>query len=183
MRFGALVGTGCIFVAMAVSAAAATAAVAPAMAPACMAGQPTAASYTWDFKGEAKTIFDDIQSDAQQASDDADMLQSFTRSPDLSWQTSAYELSQLSDAIDDIGAKLCRLDAIRRVVAPQQQRMIDLISAEARLMSYHAQSAYNFVTTHPEESWHAAYRGDVTNLYNEASALTRSVSSGVRASS
>jgi hypothetical protein len=164
---------------MAVSAAAATAAVAPV----CMAGQPTAASYTWDFKGEAKTIFEDIQYDAQRASDDADMLQSFTRSPDLSWQTSADELNQLSDAIDDIGAKLCRLEAIRRGVAPQQQRTIDLISAEGRLMAYHAQSAYNFVTTHSEELWHTTYRDDVTNLYNEAKALTRSVGGGVRASS
>jgi len=184
LKLGTLIGTGCLFAAMAISAApaAAATAVAAASAPACMAGQPTAASYTWDFKAEASTILTDIRSDARQAVDHADMLRSFARNPDLSWQTSAYELDQVSAFINDMGAKLCRLEAIRRVVNPQQRKMIDLISAEGRLMAYHAQAAYDFCT-HSQELWRAPYRDDVTNLYNEAEALAHSVGNGLEASS
>jgi hypothetical protein len=179
MKTGALLGTGCLFAAMTISAAPAAAATAPAVAaPACRAGQPTAASYTWDFKAEANEIFKDIQSDARQVSDHADMLQSFSRDSDLDWRAHAYELDELGAFINDIGAKLCRLEAIRRVVAPRQQKTIDLISAEARLMAAHAQEAYNFCTTHSEELWSATYRDDVVNLFNEANALTRSAGSG-----
>jgi hypothetical protein len=172
-----------MFFAMGMSAVPAAASVGPASAPACAPGQPTPASYTWNFKGEAKTIFEGIQSDARKAAERADTLQSFNRGFPVDWQSHLYELSQLSAAINDMGAKLCRLEAIRRAVSPEQQRMIDLISAEGRLMAYHAQDAYNFAAAHYEELWQPTYRSDVTNLYNEAGALERSVGNGTRVSS
>jgi hypothetical protein len=147
-----------------------------------MAGQPTAASYTWDFKGEARTIFEGIQADARQAAENADTLASFERGPEVSWQSNEVYLAQLSAAIDDIGTRLCRLEAIRRVVTPGQQREIDLISAEGRLMAMHAQEAFNFGKSHFENLRLDPYRNDVTNLYNEANALTHSLGNGGRAS-
>ncbi len=100
-----------------------------------MAREPTAASLTRDFKGEANTIFKEVQDEAQQALYNADELKSFAENSNLDWQTHASQLGYLKSEINDIGAKLCRLEAIRRVLAPWQQHVIDEIATGARLMA------------------------------------------------
>ena len=144
-----------------------------------MSAKPTAASYTWDFKSEANTIFKDVQSDARQALDHAGELQSFTRDNNLSWKTHADQLEYLKSDIDDIGAKLCRLETIRRVVAPWQQHVIDRIGTSVRLMADNAQAAILFVNTNQNELRIPAYRDYLNNLYNEATTLTSSVGNAV----
>lgn len=79
MRLRLLLPSTCIAAAMAVSAIPAGAASSAAVHE-CVVGKPTAASYTWDFKGEANAIFKDIQADAQHASYHADQLQGIERS-------------------------------------------------------------------------------------------------------
>ncbi|MBZ5619169.1 MAG: hypothetical protein LAQ69_10680 [Acidobacteriia bacterium] len=179
MRLRALLWSSCISVAMAVSAQPAAAAVTHE----CVAGRPTAASYTWNFQGEANTIFKEVQSDAQEALYRADRLQSFTGTPELSWQTYGYQLNRLRGDINDIGAKLCRLETIRRAVAPWQQRVIDRIAVTTRLMADNAQDAIVFGNTHSKELWLATYRNYLNNLYNEGKSLTRSVGNAVEYSS
>lgn len=134
---------------------------------ACAAGKPTAASYTWDFKGEANTILEDVQFDARQALFESDKLQSFAANPELSWQSHAYQLDLLKGNITDIGSKLCRLEAIRRMVAPWQQRVID------RIETTNTRDAIEFGQANPEALWLAAYQHYVNNLYDQAKSLTR----------
>jgi hypothetical protein len=145
----------------------------------CVSAKPTAASYTWDFKSEANTIFKDVQSDAQQAMDHADNLQSFAGDNGLSWEAHAYQLEYLKNDINDIGAKLCRLETIRRVVAPWQQHEIDRIGVAVHLMADNAQDAIVFGKANPTELWIPSYRNYLTNLYNNATTLTRSVGNAV----
>jgi hypothetical protein len=164
-------------------AASAAIGVAPSGArPACVAGQPTAASYTWDFKAEANQIFKQIRTDARQVTDDAAQLESYSQSPELSSEARVYELSHLSNPVNDIGSKLCRLLTIRRVVSPDQQQAIDRIAAEVHLMVFHAQDAYNFARTHYDGFFTRPYRNDVQSLYDEASAVRHSVHNELRAS-
>jgi hypothetical protein len=177
MRFRTLLWSGCISAALAVCAIPASAATASHQ---CVAAEPTAASYTWNFKGEANTIFRDIQTDAQDASYHADMLQSFARDPNMSWDSHADELEYLKSDINDIGAKLCRLQTIRRVVAPWQQNMIDQIVTDTQLMADNAQDAIVFGGTHRSELWLAAYQKNVNNLEDEATALSHSVGNAVQ---
>ena len=84
----------------------------------CVSASPTAESETWDFKGEANVIFRDIRSDAEQALNHADQLQSFARDPGMSREAHAGELDALKEEVNDIGAKLCRLETIQRVLEP-----------------------------------------------------------------
>ena len=146
----------------------------------CVAAEPTAASYTWDFKGEANTIFKDIQSDAQDASYHADMLQSFARDPQMTWDAHADELEYLKGDVNDIGAKLCRLQTIRRVVAPWQQNGIDRIVTDTQLMADNTQDAIVFGNTHRSELWLATYQKNLNNLEDEATALEHSVGNAVQ---
>ena len=150
MRLRTLLWSSCISAAFALCAVPASAATAPQQ---CVAAEPTAASYTWDFKGEANTIFKDIQSDAQKASYHADMLQSYARDPQTTWDAHADELEYLKSEINDIGAKLCRLQTIRSVVAPWQQNEIDQIVTDTQLMADNAQDAIVFGDTHRNELW------------------------------
>jgi hypothetical protein len=162
---------------VAMSAAAASATV-PA-AQACVTGTPTAASNTWDFKGEANAIFEDVQAEVRQAMAHSDRLESYTRDPDISWQLHADLLLDLKGEISDIGSRLCRLEAIRRVVDPWQQRVIDQIATTTRLMADNAQDAIAFGDAHRLELWLPTYQAYLNNLRHEAASLTRSVDKAV----
>ena len=182
MRLRELLTIASIAAAMALAAIPAGAATA-LVAHACVLGKPTAASYTWDFKGETNAIFKDIQADARNALDHADELQSIDRSPEETWQSQSFELNDLKGEINDIENRLCRLETIRRVVAPWQQREIDRIAVTGRLMANNAQDAILFVDAHQNGLWVGAYRHYLDNLYNEAKSLTRSVGNAVEFSS
>jgi hypothetical protein len=177
MRLRTMLWSGCISAALALYAVPASAAPASNQ---CVAAEPTAASNTWDFKGEANTIFRDIQSDAQEVLYHADMLQSFARDPQLTWDAHADELAYLKGDINDIGARLCRLQTIRRVVAPWQQNAIDRIVTDTQLMADNAQDAIVFGSTHRSELWLATYQKNVNNLEDEATALANSVGNAVQ---
>jgi hypothetical protein len=177
MRLRTLLWSGCISAALALCAVPASAATASHQ---CVAAEPTAASYTWNFKGEANSIFRDIQSDAQEASYHADMLQSIARDPQTTWDAHADELEYLKSDINDIGAKLCRLQTIRRVVVPWQRNVIDQIVDDTQLMADNAQDAIVFGNTHRSELWLATYQKNVNNLEDEATALAHSVGNAVQ---
>jgi hypothetical protein len=143
-----------------------------------VAGQATPASYTWDFKGEANTIFQDIQFQAQQSVYDADALEGAARDG-LTWYSQGGYLEDLKTDIDTIGTKLCRLETIRSAVAPWQQRMIDRIAASTVLMADNAEDAMNFGNVHRRELWLATYRNYVNNLFDEAEKLRQATGRAV----
>lgn len=145
----------------------------------CVAGKPTAASYTWNFRKEADGIFQDIQSDALRARSHADHLDRFVADPDLSWEAHADQLAQLRSEINDIGNRLCRLETIRRVVAPWQQRSIDHIARSVQLMADNTEDAILFLDNNEQILWSPTYQSYVQNLFNEAGDLTASVGNAV----
>ncbi|HUP02638.1 MAG TPA: hypothetical protein VMU19_01535 [Bryobacteraceae bacterium] len=154
-----------------------------ATVPACSAGKPTAASYTWDFKAEAARTFSDIRADVEQIATNTDELRALTRDDEVSYNPGeSYYWNQVDSAINDMGNRECRLQTIRRVVSPAQQRAIDKILAENRLMAYHARNAGDFGKAHPENLLMGPYRDDLVNLYNEAQALAGVMKTVSRAS-
>jgi len=175
MRVNRLLLGACISSVMAVLPAAA-ARTAPRQ---CVAAKPTPASYTWNFQKETDGIFSDIQSAAAQARYHADKLQSFTWGEEVSWEGHASQLSQLKADIDDMGGRLCRLETIRRVAAPWQQRIIDRIATTVRLMADNAQDAIVFENNNHDYLWSPTYRKYTENLYQEATNLTHAMDHAV----
>ena len=141
----------------------------------CEAGKPTAASYTWNFQQEANTLMQDVRDDAAQAQEQAATLQSFADNQTLGWQEHGFYLSQIRDEVNDMGAKLCRLETIRSAVAPWQQTAIDKTEAELKLMAMHAQKAIQFGNNNREELFAPSYQAHVDSLYQEARALTHTL--------
>ncbi len=99
---------------------------------ACQYRAPTPESYTWDFSSEATDLFQEVERRAVRIQSSAAELDAFTRSYDLpSWESHATELQKMRLELNAIGEDACRLARIRRVVEPEQQRMIDRIQLRA----------------------------------------------------
>lgn len=146
---------------------------------ACEASKPTAASYTWNFKQEANNLIQTVEDDAQAAREQAATLQSFSDNQTLGWQEHAFYLSQLRDEVNDMGAKLCRLETIRSAVSPWQQTVIDKVEAELHLMAAHTQKAIDFGNNNRERLWAPSYQAHVDNIYEEARALTNTLDNAI----
>jgi hypothetical protein len=155
-------------------------AIAPGIAAAassheCVAGPPTAASYTWNFQQEASQLLDSVRQDAAKLKDHADKLWHFAMQPNMSWNAHATELTAVRDEVNDMGAKLCRLESIRRAAAPWQQDAINQTAPEIRLLADNVQDAIAYLNQREGEFWMPAYRLYVGNLYKEANRVSGSV--------
>ena len=140
----------------------------------CVPGKPTAASYTWNFKGEANAIFKNVQNDAVLARSHADQLQAENRFDQIDWQVQEVQLQALKHDIDQMGAGLCRLEVIHTALAPWQQREVRRIANVLPLMADNTTDAINFMNAHQDELWLPAYQRYSQNLYAESSRLAHS---------
>lgn len=138
-------------------------------------GPPTAASYTWNFSREASSLLRDIHYDAVRASHAAIMFQTVARNPDESWAGRAYSLSQIRAQVDDMGRRLCRLETIRRVVAPWQQEAIGQIAPMVQYMADNTNDALHYLNTHQAAYWSPSYRTYSGRLYTQATAIRRQI--------
>ena len=167
--------TGCLCAAMLCYAVPGTA----AEMQKCPCQAVTPASYTWDFSAEADRIFRAIQSEAKQTLDQADQFQAYAQNESLDWQIEGAWLDNIKAEVNDMGAKLCRLSTIRRVVKPWQQQEIDRIKADILLMADNTQYAIAFGNSHPDDLCFSPYRNYANNLYFDTRDLAHSVDQAV----
>jgi len=153
---------------------------APAAVRECIAGSPTAASYSWDFHQEANNLFRDVQTDARQIVDRTAYLQRENGDAGLTWISHSDKLNQVKDEVNDMSAKLCRLAAIRRVLTPWQQQTVDRIAAKIPLMVDAADDAISVGNKDQHTLWMPAYQKYINDLYDDATALNQSVGEAVQ---
>ncbi len=180
MRMKMILWSGCLSAAMALMTLPAGAAENVVAHQKCMTAPATAASYTWNFRQEGDHLFQEIQSDARQAASHAAKLESFEDSPTLGWQAHADQLMQLRADVNDMGAKLCRLQTIRRALAPWQQHAVDRMAKNIVLIADNAGDAIQFLNGHHRELWLPTYVKYVTNLYDQSHALSESAGEAVQ---
>jgi chromosome segregation ATPase len=141
----------------------------------CVAGKPTPASYTWNFRAEASQLLNDIQTDAAHAQQHADRLQTYASELQISYQSHGEELDAIRAEVNDMGRKLCRLEVIRRVVAPWQQAAIDRAHKLIQLMADNTQDAILFADRRQEDFCMSPYPKYAANLYRESKELAHSL--------
>jgi hypothetical protein len=176
MKLRTLLMSGCVSAALA--AFPAMAAISPARG--CPVAKPTPASYTWNFQKETDGIFQDIQSDAQQVYTHAANLQAIAEAQELSWFSNGDQLDQIASLVNDMGRQMCRLETIRRVDTPWQQRTIDSIATTLHLMADNTTDAIQFLNHNQQELWLPTYQRYVNDLYQQAESLTQSVDHAVK---
>jgi hypothetical protein len=180
MRIKAILWSTCLSAAMALMTLPAGAAENVVAHHKCVAGPATAASYTWNFRQEADNLFQGIEFDARQAATHSAKLESFEDSPTMTWESHADQLMQVRAKVNDMGAKLCRLETIRQTLAPWQQHTVDRMAKRIVLIADNTGDAIHFLNGHHEELWLPMYRTYVTNLYNQNHALTESAGEAVQ---
>jgi hypothetical protein len=141
----------------------------------CVTGPPTPRSYTWDFSREASRLLKDMRYDSLLASHHAAVLQTVALNPDESWASRAYQLSRIRAEVDDMGKRLCRLETIRRAVAPWEQQAIEQIAPLIQDMADNAADAINYLNAHQAAYWTPSYRVYTENLYTEATMLHKRI--------
>jgi len=134
----------------------------------CSAGEPTAASSTWDFHQEASHLLDGLRADARKARGIADQLRMVAKEPEVSWELHAERLTAIKEAVNDMGSKLCRLEAIRSAALPWQQKAIDDVAPAVRLMADNAEDAIIYLNEHQGNLWIPTYDKYMANLSTES---------------
>lgn len=142
---------------------------------ACTPGQPTEESYTWNFSREASGILKEIRADATKAENQADQLHSFSTRTSLDWQSHASELRSIKAEVNDMGARLCRLETIRTAVLPWQRKAIDRTAVLTREMANNTTQAIKYLDNSQGHFSSPAYRQYATNLYNESGRLSQTI--------
>lgn len=145
----------------------------------CEAGPPSAASYSWNFKKEANGIFQTVANDAQDARTVAARLQAENREGQINWRAQGAKWTQLKSDVNDIGQRVCRLQTIRRVLAPWQQRTVDRIARQARLIADNAQDAMVYGNNHQNRLLSPRFQQYVDTLYTKLANLTDSSQNAV----
>jgi hypothetical protein len=136
----------------------------------CVLGAPTAQSYTWNFRQEAQELLSDVGAEAWQVSFHADKLENF--SAQIDWQEHAAELNAIGGEVNDMGSKLCRLEAIRRVVSPWEQKAIDEAAPLITEMANEAQAAITFLDDNRNHLFNPVYHAYSQEMYQQSSKLT-----------
>ena len=141
----------------------------------CVAEKPTPASYSWNFSTEARQLIQDLRADAADIHDHADKLKALADSDEVSWHTHGEELAAISNKIDEMGQKLCRLETIRRVVSPWERAAIDSAMPNLVLIRDDADNAIHFLNVHEGQMWMPTYRVPIDNLASLSGRMSNSL--------
>ena len=129
----------------------------------------------WNFSREASRTMGDLASYAVDAALLGDELQAGLGSQELSYQSHAYLLAAIKDDVDAMGAKVCRLEEIKRSLPASQRKEIDETLPALSLMANHTGYAIRFLSGHPQELWSPAYASWVNALTGEAHQLSHNL--------
>jgi hypothetical protein len=171
MKINKIARTGFLLAAIAVTPVISMGA---AMRP-CTSAPVTKESYTWDFQDEASTMLKDIRADALRAESHADQLRGYDLNLNLDWQAHSAQLMRLKAEVNDIGARLCRLETIRSAASPWEQQATDRTAVLAREMAGNTEQAINYLNSNHLYLWNPTYGQYATNLYNESKKLSRTI--------
>jgi len=112
----------------------------------CVREAPIPESYTWNFPAEAVERFDELRAGSREVMDRAAKLDAFTRHPRLmGWESHAIELDQVRFHINDMGETLCRLQTIRHVLEPWQQKAVDRITPRLAALADQTEAAIEYL--------------------------------------
>lgn len=121
----------------------------------------------WDFQGEAANLLKEVQTMSGQLRMDGDQLASFSRS-NLSWETHADQLNRMREQINTIGDQLARLQEIRHVTSPLQQRAIDRVVPVAAELASHTQAAIEHLNENRSYLFAPAYNDHLAAIADGA---------------
>jgi len=141
----------------------------------CQTSAPTALSKIWNFPKEATELLKEVRPKAYAAELDAEGLASLSRFNDVSWERNSGHIERIRDEVNAMGKDRCRLQEIRRVALPWQQREIDRITPRLKDMATQTQDAIRLLNTHEHTFWATKFPDDMAAIRTDATPIYRSI--------
>ncbi len=128
-----------------------------------------------NFDTEASDLLKQVKSLSGKLKSDAGTLESYKWQTQLSWQSHAYQLPKAREHINAIGKRLDRLQVIKSVTAPWQQRAIDEIVPVAANVAAHTESAIRHLNENRTYLYAPVYGEHLTSISERSNELKDSV--------
>ena len=128
----------------------------------------------WNYTAEASQLLKEIQTSARDLTTNAANLESYAHGK-LSRHSHAAQLTEAREHINSIGQRLERLQAIRHVAAPWQQRAIDSIVPVAVEVAASTQAAIVHLNESPNHLWAPVYTGHLNSIADRAELMKQTV--------
>jgi len=141
----------------------------------CQTSAPTALSKTWNFPKEATELLKDVRAKAYAVGSDAEGLASLSRFDDVSWERNSSHIERIRDEVNAMGKDLCRLQEIRPVALPWQQREIDRITPKLQDMATQTQNSIKLLNANEHTFWATNFPNDMAAIRTDATQIYRSV--------
>jgi vacuolar-type H+-ATPase subunit D/Vma8 len=144
-------------------------------APATSArNEPVTGSSNLEPVVEVSKLLKQIQSVAVRLNRDADTLASLTRGQQASWQSHAEQLARVKEHVNDMGAKLQRLQTLRRDALAWQERAIDAVYAPAVDLATCTQAAIEHLNEN-RSYWGGSYGEHVATILDRSDEIGESI--------
>lgn len=136
----------------------------------------TVEASAWNFPQEASDLLAQVQMLSGKLRVDSDALASFKNS-NLSWESHAHQLSAVREDVNAIGERLARLQEIRHVTSPLQQRTIDRVVPMAAELASHTQAAIEHLNENRGYLFAPAYNDHLNAIADGAEEMKASLDS------
>lgn len=133
-------------------------------------------AYNWAYTEEASGLLHDIRALSGQAAEGADHLHSASRSNSLDWRSHAFYLNEIKTHVNTMGAKLDRLQEIRSMLAPWQQKSVERITLNALALAAHTEEAISHLNKNQGLLWTPHYRNRLSAMSEHGEEINRTVS-------
>ena len=127
---------------------------------------------------QVSKILSDVKMEAFQLREDADQLESFSRSS-ASWQSHADAIEKIRQNVNAMGRLLARLQEKRSGATPWEQTAIDRISPIAKELAANTAAAIEHLKKNPERLNVAAYQDYLEAVVDSAHNLSAMIGSFV----
>jgi len=139
---------------------------------------PTTASdhsYARSSTREATRLLNDMQYDAQQVKNHAQVMDNFAYHTEFAWNTTGIELRRIKSEINDMGKRLCKLERMENAVPLAEQQAIQNVAPVVRQMADNADAAIHFRNAHHSGLWAPSFTANAQNLQTEANTVIRRI--------
>ncbi len=142
----------------------------------CTSAQLTEESYTWDFSAEAASRIVQLQADVGRVQDGVDLLLFYALRPgDISRQTYFENIDEALRRTAAIADNSCRLAMVRRMLAPEQQEIVDRLRPIVVALVESAGELRELITEDRLARYEPEFRARLNELSNWASQLSESL--------
>lgn len=137
-----------------------------------------APTYPANYSAEASGLLLEIRDDARQVANAIPQLPAFSDNSRTSWQFQTAQLIGVREQISDMETKLCRLQVIEHVVAPEQEHTIRSVAGPVRSLAKNLQNAAGWINARKGQLWSPSYKMYTQNLSKEAAQTIGIIESG-----